>query len=273
MSVLLFSLPFFLSRMSATGVSTPATVSHLGQYPFLAEPWALVVSVPLFAALWTRVLALVQPLLDYVFSLGVIKSLDARLDALLAAFDKRFPAVAQFSFNQTFQDVRKTLQALLDALYAQLSKYQTQLSGYVDPLVKLTNDYYSAVIDTVLPYEQAIHKEFSSEYARAVGLLEETYTRIVKLATHASTLPAHVSQVYVDESSNTKTTTEAVTKTTQKLSQEAYSTIKPALNRIVGAAEPVEEKTKDTLAEAAAAVEKISDAAIEELRASGVEVR
>lgn len=220
------------------------TYHHINAYKFVAEPMGAVGHFP--AVNWTtaQLSSLAHSLMALLAAVPLIVSswntVDGYLDSLLGGFDASFPNLAAFSFVASYNSLVAQVSTQWQAVVAHSAELQAQVIGYLNPVLKVTNDYYEYIIDLVLPYETAIETEFANEYQRGVGLVMETYRRITSVATRVSTIPTHVSDVYTNESKETKSTTEAVTKTTHKLSMEAYSQIKPALDRFVGTKENVE---------------------------------
>lgn len=211
-----------------------AAAKHLMAYNLISEPTGYMESFPVVNWTVSRLQALIGQIMVLLAAIKPIASIWNRFDALLLAlmvrFDNTFPLVANFSFVGTYNAIIAQVNKAISSLQA----WGAQLGSYVSVVVKAVNDYYQHMIDLVLPYETALEQEFTNEYQRGVALLVETYRRIAGVATRVSSLPTHVSNVYSTESKDTKSTTQAVTKTTQKLSMEAYDHIKPSLDKFVG---------------------------------------
>ncbi|KAG0674527.1 hypothetical protein C6P40_002169 [Pichia californica] len=260
-----------MSEAKKTQLSLTA-VNHVRNYPFYIEIHNLLISITFIKLLFDQISNFASMLLSYISSFELIvfywNYIDSFLNSLLDNLDSRVPILKTFSFkslnksiqnsytsfisniNSRYESISKSLQPRIDSIYK-----------FLDPILKLTNDYYEYILNLILPYSQTVSKEIDegsktiqNEYQRMLSLFKETYNRIYSTASNVSKIPTHVTNTYKNESKESTSTSQAVAKTTRKLSNDAYQSIKPTLDRVVGV-------TNSSLNE----VSKVSEANIQKI--------
>lgn len=226
------------------------TYTHLRSYPVVDE-------VVTFATDWDTVKYIVKLvwsiiktrlgwLTNYDFFVAYWNYFDTLFDSWLITLDARFPRVKEYSIVNSFASVQKSLNQRLVSINESVSPTVNRILASFDPVLKITNNYYENVLDTVLPVSDkaeaetaaAAAAETKTEYQRMIALFVETYNRIYLTTSSVTKIPAHVSNTYQNERKKENNTTfQAVSKTTRKLSNEAYQSIKPTLDRVVGSNE------------------------------------
>lgn len=261
--------------LSAESAPEPAAVKgsdktyqHVANYPAIEEVTSWLSQWELFKFAFKTWSTFLHTTINYINSFDRLASywtqLDSLLDSWLSFFDKTFPTVANFSYSSTYDSIFKSVDKRISAL----NRVAESALKSLDPILKYTNDYYEYVLNLVLPSTSKLNLNLNpeySEYQRGWSLIKETFNRIHIAASGVSKIPTHVTETYKNEAKETKSTTEAVTNTTRKLSNDAYQSIKPTFDRVIGlnsASNPIEDlsEIKDNISRDVA-------------NATGVEVR
>lgn len=227
------------------------TYHHLQTYSAVSELCDLISVITRFeliTRLLTAISGSVQNLFAYLSTLGLFVRLwnwaDSLVDGWLNAVEKKFPKIKTVSFISLYE----TMQHQCGMIKAAVGQWATQVSNHMqlhlkwfDPVLKVSNDFYEYLLHLMFPSSVALGKdpdtnpnEEGSEYHRMVCLFKETSQRINMAAKNIGNIPSHVTVTYQNELKETKSTTQAVTKTTRKLSNDAYQLIKPTLDKVVG---------------------------------------
>jgi hypothetical protein len=241
------------------------TSKHFLSYPSVKEFVNLVTYFE-----WTKIIvntisnALLSSLIflsKYEIIVSYWNYFDSTFDYWLNSFDNRFPIFKKFSFNSILNFLKDYYNSLISSIknrYSSLSKsLQPRVNSIIkscDPVLKVSNDYYEYVLNLILPDSTKITAESkidkvaeTTEYDRMLDLLSQTYSRIHLTASNVSKLPSHVSTTYHNELKETKSTTQAVSKTTRKLSNDAYNSIKPTIEKVVGLTSSTTDKITEPL--------------------------
>lgn len=235
--------------------STKAVINFLWNYISSTLNWAS--QYELFASYW-----------NYA---------DALADSVLTRLDSALPALKTVSVVGTYHALNQTFTDSFHKLSAALSGPVNSVAKFFDPVLKLTNDYYETVLNLVFPPSttqkvvSAVGLDepstSSTELQRGWALLGETYNRLYSAAANVSQLPNHVSTMYQNELKETKSATQAVQKTTRKLSNDAYATIKPTFDKVVGlttsTASEASKKAAEKAAEVVGAAERAAEPLVE----------
>lgn len=197
----------------------------------------------------------------YEFLVSYSNYFDSTFDNWLNSFDNMFPFFQKISFGSILNFLRDYYNSLILSIknrFSSLSKsLQPRVNSIIkscDPILKVSNDYYEYVLNLILPdstkttAQAKIDKVAeTTEYDRMLDLLSQTYSRIHLTASNVSKLPSHVSTTYHNELKETKSTTQAVSKTTRKLSNDAYNSIKPTIEKVVGLTSSTTDKITEPL--------------------------
>lgn len=277
-SILVYTIAKFLKKIyfhqhplqkpdmtRSTGTFELKTYRHISNYPFVQEFSALLTSITILNSLLTIVkgyinLAL-QNLSKYQIFTTYANSLDTTLDSWLSFFDQKLPFMSNFSFGKHYHDLQQycyEVVASLNSRYLSLRKslesvFESSLKK-LEPILRLTNNYYESILNFILPMSPTSKTEAivgkiteSSEIDRMKNLSLETYKRLQLTASNVSKLPVHVSDTYKKELENEKSATKAVTSTTRKLSNDAYQTIKPTIEKVVSLTKSTTEEAKNPI--------------------------
>lgn len=255
------------------------TYHHVAAYPIVKEVANFAVSFSFIKLLSEQLSSFLHLVLAYLSSFELVVSYWNYLDSVfvgwLDALDARVPILKSASFEalyKWFQNHYNSfiagINARLDSISKSLQPILDRISKFFDPILKITNDYYEYVLNLILPYSKQLEAEIKetpetvrTQYQRTLTLFVDTYNRIYSTASNVSKIPSHVTSTYKDGLNESNSTTEAVSKTTRKLSNDAYQAIKPTLDRVVGVTsntanntidkvEPVVGELKDSIAHA-----------------------
>lgn len=227
--------------------------SHITSYPIIKETADYAVSWSMIKLLAQQLVSSIQTVLSYLSNFELFVKywnlLDVTIDGWLVFLDDKLPIIKSISFSSIYQSiktyydnliiaVRSKFDDLLKACHAPIHSFMK----FIDPVLKVANDYYEYILNLVLPYSKQVESEahnvtenVKSEYERLLSLGLETYSRIHSTASNVSKLSTHVTNTYKNELKESNSTTQAVSNTTRKLSSDAYQSIKPTLDRVVGA--------------------------------------
>lgn len=252
---------------------------HVASYPVLEETADYAVSFSFVKLLADQASSTLHQLLAYLSSFELVVSywnyIDATLEGWLSSLDGRIPILKSASFQSAYKGVQDYYNSIIASISAKLSSLSKSVQPaadrvikFFDPVLKVTNDYYEYVLNLILPYSKQLEADLKeapetvrTQYQRTLSLFGETYHRLSSTASNVSKIPSHVTTTYKNELKESTSTTQAVSKTTRKLSNDAYQTIKPTLDRVVGVGnnaatstidkvEPVVGELKDSIAHA-----------------------
>lgn len=230
---------------------TLKTFKHIKCYPVVEEFTCLFTQYSWICSAVDSIHHTLTSVLKFLSKFGFIVAcwnyIDSTLDSVLCFVDKTIPFIATFSFASTWKwlvDYYTSLIAKINSKCKTISNsLHPKISAilkYFDPILKVTNGYYECILNFVLPDTDIVKVDTktdklyeTSEFDRMLDLMSQTYTRINLTASSVSKLPSHVSSTYRNELKETKSATQAVSKTTRKLSNDAYNTIKPTIDKVV----------------------------------------
>lgn len=242
--------PLLVPSPESKNKLTLKTYKHIFSYPVVKEVTGLFTQYSWISSTVQSVQDFLMSVLAFLSGLGIIVAcwnyIDSTLDSSLDFFDKNVPFVANFSFVSLWKTVVNYCNSLIAAVNARFNAVVKSLQPRIhaiiksfDPILKVTNDYYEYILNSILPNTLLIKVDSkfgklheSTEFDRMLHLMNQTFTRINLTASNVSKLPSHVSNTYRNELKETKSTTQAVSKTTRKLSNDAYNTIKPTIDKV-----------------------------------------
>lgn len=237
-------------------------VSHIGAYPLVSESLAYVLGFQVAALIAGYVLAAVSRAAGLISSIpGLVRIfnlVDQTFDSVLSALDSRFPRLAKLSFSDVAGFVTSVLQRVVDFVKVYAGALYGRTKPYVDPAAKRVNDLYEYALNEAIPTRSSdaeVQKDTSDELGRSYILAKETYHRVEPYTRQVRAIPSHVGSVYQDEKSKAASTQEAITKTTARVSKEAYETIQPSIQKLVSVIRPeADGKSEDKVAGATVVV-------------------
>ena len=251
--------------------------THIGAYPLIQEAYAVATYLDSAKAvinfLWNYISSTLNWASQYELFASYWNYADALADSVLTRLDSALPALKTVSVVGTYHALIQTFTDSLHKLSAALSGPVNSVAQFFDPVLKLTNDYYETVLNLVFPptttqkVVSAVGLDEPStsntELQRGWALLGETYNRLYSAAANVSQLPNHVSTMYQNELKETKSATQAVQKTTRKLSNDAYATIKPTFDKVVGLTTSTASEASKKAAEVVGAAERAAEPLVE----------
>lgn len=229
---------------------------HVMDYPIVKEVSDFSTSFSFVKLFCNQISSLLNQILSYLSSFELIVSygnlVDSILDGWLKVLDENVPFVKTFSFSSSYQSFSNSINSNYQAVSKTVQPYFDSVVKFFDPVLKVTNDYYEYILNLILPYSKVVEKEIQegeviieTQYHRMLKLIGETYNRMHSTASNVSKIPSHVSTTYRNELKESNSTTQAVSNTTRKLSTDAYQTIKPTLDRVVGVTSTTTTKVSD----------------------------
>ncbi|QPG75398.1 hypothetical protein FOA43_002752 [Brettanomyces nanus] len=247
-----------------------SSLAHIKGYPLVSDSIKFISSVPLTSLIAHYISLSVHFILSYAITVpyfvAAFSFVDSYVDSGLSKIDSALPAFTKVSASDISRVIRSYLGYYVSTAYHYVEKF-------ADPLIKSINDLYKRGLDFFLPVKlsDSITPTASAtpvdQVHRSYALAKETYSRLQPFFKQASAIPNHVSTVYKDEKAQSSSTHEAVAKTTTKLSGEVYTTLKPRIGKIVGAAQA-------TYTNTAAAVDPvILPNNVDTVNSSGIEIR
>lgn len=219
-------------------------IDHLNSYPAIDEIKSFILSWSVSSLIFNSISTYIKNLLSFLSQFEIFISywnyLDSLLNSTFSLIDSRFSFIKNFSFISTYKSLIKLFNDNLNSLLNVTRQPFNNFIKYFDPILKISNDYYESLLNLIFPTSAftdfktklKIITNEQNQFQRLLNLLDETFNRINLTVTTVSKIPSHVSNVYQNELKETKSTTQAVSKTTRKLSNDAFQTIKPTFEKV-----------------------------------------